>query len=275
MSFKNLGHKEIVNKAKKFREIINSFNWEEKEEETEYKKFLRNNSIAPIIGVICDERINADQAWEFPYYLSNQIDGEFNSKTVSDHTETKIREDLESYMNGKLPSKMKIKDREEYLDKIPKCIVKSCNHISEKYHGNPDNMFILGKYSTQEIYFILNELNGLGQKKISMVIRDFAKKKWVWYEGLKARGMDLKMTNLEYTTVPIDYHIKTVFQRMTGEYSATDSDIQFFGKLAYPEFPAGIDEIMWIMGRTYCKDRNCSKCYLKDVPCEYHLKNQS
>ena len=68
--------------------------------------------------------------------------------------------------------------------------------------------------------------------------------------------------------------------RMMGEFRRTpprkdflnySADIQNLAKLAFPDFPSKLDEILWAAGREYFDERNpaCTECPLHDLPCEY------
>lgn len=75
MGIKELGFKEIRRCAERFRKII------EKSSSTqdfsigliEAEKFLEENSLAPVIGTICDQQIAAEYAWLFPYWLRREL----------------------------------------------------------------------------------------------------------------------------------------------------------------------------------------------------------
>lgn len=249
------------------------------------EKFLEDNPLAPIIAVICNQQITAEYAWRFPYWLNEQLNGkEFSVEVICQLGKVKVKELLQHYMENKWPSFMKEIDREKYLEKVSSSIIRTCKIIRDRYENNPDNMFKKGKYTAPEIYFILRMLPGIGPKKASMMIKDFVKGEGAWYGGLKkrlsGRGIDFKVEGKNLCDVPVDVHVVKVYGRMMGEFSRTPSrekflyywpDIQNFARLVFPDFPGGIDEVLWRVGRDYCYENrsNCRDCPLRDVPCEY------
>lgn len=256
----------------------------------EVSDFLRDNPLAPIIGTICDQQINCVDAWTFPYWLNeklkNQKDFTFTATSIRDLGEDRIREMLETFMNEKdrngkdrWPQGMGIEERQEYLTRMSQYIIDVCNLISEEYNNNPDRMFIRNNnnntYSVPEIYFILRTLPGIGPKKASMIARDFANETGQWYEGLIRRNPErFRVTKKEFSEVPVDIHVVKVFGRLMGEFRKFRNipypDIQNFAKIAFPDFPGKMDEILWSVGRNYCHEwqPDCNNCPLNEI-CEY------
>ena len=187
-------------------------------------------------------------------------------------------------MEDKWPSGMVGKDREKYLEDISGYIINACKLIIEAYENDPDNMFKNGTFTVPEIYFVLRTIPGIGPKKASMIARDFVKAEGAWYEGirnrLKKKGTEFKIEGKHLSEVPVDVHVVKVFGRIMGEFKNTPRrdkfldywpDIQNFAKLAFPDFPGKIDEVLWLVGRQYCHESqpNCEECPLKNIPCEY------
>ena len=64
---------------------------------SETDRFLYENSLAPLIGTICDWRVNADIAWSVPYYLSRKLKKKgypFRSSSIIKVGEDNIKEFL-------------------------------------------------------------------------------------------------------------------------------------------------------------------------------------
>lgn len=287
MGIKLLGFEGIKKKAEEFREIAKVYRFNEQFDIDSHnsEKFLMNNPLAPIIGTICDQWIRAEDAWNFPYWLSKEINkGNFTAQVIYDIGKKEMKNLLQSFMNDKWPSGMAEKDRKKYLENTSSRIVDACSIIIQQYDNNPDNTFKEGKYSAPEIYFILRILPGIGPKKASMIARDFVKGEGQWYEGiyerLKRQGIEFIVKGQHLSEVPVDVHVVKVFGRVMGEFKNTPQrkkfldywpDIQNFAKLAFPDFPGKIDEILWTVGRSYCDEKqpNCKDCPLKKIPCEY------
>jgi len=274
MGIKYLGFEEFRRRVENFRSIVENYTpTQEFNIGSEEEKFLEENPLAPIIATVCNEQIPAEYAWEFPYWLKEQLnEKKFSAETIYQLREKRIKELLKHYLEDKWPLYMGKEDRRKYLEKISYCIIKTCEIIKDRYNNNPDNMFKRGEYIAPEIYFILRVLSGIGHKKASMIIKDFVKGEGAWYRGLKNRlsnqGINLKIEGKNLCDIPIDVQIVKVYGRMMGEFKKTPSrkkfseywsDIQNFAKLVFPEFPGKIDDILWDVGRYYCKESS-PKC---------------
>ena len=285
MGIKALRFEGVKERADKFKKIAQSHSLiQEFSIESEAEIFLKENSLAPIIGTICDQYITAEDAWVFPHWLSNRLSGEFSARLIYNLGKREIKDLLRTFMENKWPSGMAGRDREKYLENISRYIIDTCKLIIEAYENDPDDMFKNGEFIVPEIYFILRTVPGIGPKKASMIARDFVKAKGAWYEGmryrLKKKGVEFKIGGKHLSEVPVDVQVVKVFGRIMGEFKNTPPrerfldywpDIQNFAKLAFPDFPGKIDEVLWGVGRQYCHESqpNCKDCPLKNIPCEY------
>ena len=288
MSIKTLGFDEINNRAIKLRQIATGYPAQQSfAVQSAADEFLESNPLAPIIAVICDQQITAEDAWEFPFWLYNQLGGgSFTAANIYKLGQTALKNHLETYLTDKWPSGMSADDQERYLNNVSGYIINACRLIKNHFADDPDNMFKLGNYNVPQVYFILRSLPGVGAKKASMIARDFAMSAGAWFLGLSKRlkqnsRIDLKVNGKHFSEVPVDIHVVKVFGRMMGEFRRTPQrstfpnyspDIQNFAKLAFPAFPSKLDELLWAVGRTYCDDRNpvCNECPLQNLPCEYN-----
>ncbi|HIQ38751.1 MAG TPA: hypothetical protein EYH53_01945 [Methanothermococcus okinawensis] len=291
MGIKYLGFEEIKKRAENFRNIVEKYSpTQDFNIDPEEKKFLEQNSLAPIIATICNQQITAEDAWRFPYWLNTQLNKkELSAEVIYQMGKDKVKDMLQHYMEDKWPSSMTEEDRKEYLERISSYIIKTCKIIIDKYGNNPDNMFKKGRYIAPEIYFILRVLPGIGPKKASMITKDFVKAEGVWYRGLKKRlkkqGINFEVERKNLCDVPVDVHVVKVYGRMMGEFKKIPTekkflnywpDIQNFAKLTFPDFPGKIDEVLWTVGRDYCDENQpkCRDCPLRDVPCEYAKRRE-
>jgi len=289
MGIKLLGFDEIDRRAIKLREIVK---WYQPHQsftmDAEADRFLESNPLAPIIGTICDQQITAEDAWRFPLWLCEKLGcRDFTAEVVYKSGQTGIAELLKRYMSDKWPSGMSPDDRAKYLQNVSKYIIGACKLIVNEFSNNPDNMFKLGSYNVPQVYFILRSLPGIGAKKASMIARDFALSLGNWFSGISKRlkkdaGIVFKVNQKHFSEVPVDVHVVRVFGRMMGEFKRTppradfsnySPDIQNLAKLAFPDFPSKLDEILWAVGREYCKDPQpaCDECPLLDLPCNYSM----
>lgn len=287
MGIKSLSIDDIEGRAKKFRAIAKQYPSQQSFAICSgAEEFLKTNSLAPIVGTICDQQITAEDAWEFPYWLHEQLkQQEFSAQAICELGKLRIKELLQVYLEDKWPLGMLENDREKYLQGISSYIIDACNFIAKSFDNNPDNMFRQGNYNVPQIYFILRVLPGVGPKKASMIARDFAQATGSWYWGIcerlgKLSGIEFKVNREYLSEVPVDVQVVKVFGRIMGEFRNTPPrvkflnywpDIQNLAKLTFPDFPGKLDQILWAVGREYCRERqpDCSECPLRTLPCNY------
>jgi len=290
MGIKDLCFDKIKERAENFKRVAEKYPMSQFGIEPKAERFIEENSLAPIIGTICDQEITAEDAWEFPYWLNEKLKlkgKSVSAKSICELSKEELKELLRDYMKNKWPSGMSKSRREKYLNNISRRIIHACKFIFTEYNNEPDNMFKKGIYIVPEIYFLLRVIPGIGPKKATMIARDFAKGEGPWYKGicrrLKGQGINFKVEGKHLSEVPVDIHVVKVFGRVMGEFKNTPKrekfldywpDIQNFAKLAFPDFPGKIDEILWSVGREYCHERNpnCKNCPLKDIPCEFGMR---
>ena len=253
---------------------------DESEEMMRAREFNRSDSLAPLIATICDQEISADDAWKIPFYMSSWLreqGREFNASSIVEVGIKNVKRFLAGFMGDRWPRRMDVQKRLRWLDNVSFWIVDACRKIRDEYGNDPDNLFVVkgGRLSPPLIYFILKQFKGIGPKKASMVARDFAMGVWDWYIGLKERlkqrGIDLRVEYPEFSEMPIDVHVKRVFQRvgLVKEAEASSQDYQNVARLIYPKLPGAVDILIWCVGREYCKDSpKCGECPL-NVVCDY------
>jgi len=280
---KNFSFSEIMDKASKIRSVINRISWSSWDLEDLDYKFLVSHEYAPLIATICDEGINADDAWGYPEWLYNKV-GTFDPEVLLKQDHRKL---LEEYLKDKWPKRFKKKDKENYLEKISRSI-KEALDLFLREGKSPVTMFDNRKYRALEVYFMLRRIPGIGPKKANMVTRDFIYRSLgltgrnPWFDQIRQKSPKFKVVDERFLDMPIDVHVVKVFNRIFGrlrpykKYKSWRNELQnhvldilAFSKLVFPEFPAKLDQILWTVGREYCHNRSpkCSKCPLNEV-CE-------
>jgi endonuclease III len=277
---------ELIRKCRIIREQLELFL--KKGEEVPYTgnetidRFINEDSLAPIIGTICDERIKAETAWSVPYYLREflkQKGLEFKPSSICKLGRKKLRNWFVSFMQDKWPSGLEEKDRKEWLDKIPKSIVATCKKIWKEYDDDPDNIFTVnnGNLSVPLVYYILRQFPGIGPKKATMIAREFGRG-GEWFKSVKARlkkrGINFKVKRAYFTEIPIDVHVKMVLKRLGFARYREVQDIQNLARIIYPENPGLVDLLIWKIGREWCVNPpTCEKdhdvCPLSSI-CDYY-----
>ncbi|MEM3596528.1 MAG: hypothetical protein QXJ53_00115 [Candidatus Bathyarchaeia archaeon] len=290
MAIKNFSFKQIEEKANEIRKIL--ILWQEESTELEleeYRIFLREHKFAPLIGTICDEQINADDAWKFPHWLYVEMKKDGMEFGIKDLLKQNFRNHLQKYLEGKWPKRMDAQSRERYLNKISRFLQDALKYF-DSIDKNPVNLFENRPYSALEVYFTLRVIPGIGAKKANMLVRDFIndsrseKFESDWFYQIKKENPLFKVTNENLLDMPIDVHVVKVFNRLFGrqfadwrqELLAHVQDIIAFSKVVNPEFPAQLDAIFWNIGKYYCHDYEpkCQECCLRIV-CEVGKKQSA
>jgi len=290
MSIKNFSFKQIKEKADYIRKILLSKDlyWGSNLR-NDYRTFMENNEYAPLIGTICDERINADDAWNFPYWLHKKMKKEAQEFKLESLLNQNFEKELREYLKDKWPKGMSEKDREDYLRRIPRYL-ESALKFFIRINCSPVDLFENRAYCALEVYFTLRRIPGIGPKKANMITRDFIyiskgkKDPNGWFIQIKRKNPRFKVERENLLDMPIDVHVIKVFNRIFGRFKGNWRrelpnhilDVIAFSKLVSPEFPAKLDGLFWRVGREYCHDRNpkCTDCCLNKI-CEIGIKTIS
>jgi endonuclease III len=285
MSVKKYNLEEIERKAEQLRRkwepIYKKFQWRPPHED-----FLAGHEFAPLIATICDETIDADVAWSFPWWLYNKVRSFELPKLLS----IDYKEELKEYLREKWSGGREELDK--YLEKIPKKIVDALKFFEEE-GKTPVTIFEDRPYMAVEVYFILRRIPGIGPKKANMITRDFAysplgiTKSHPWFYQVKKRFPRFEVINANYLEIPIDVHVVKVFKRIFGytypmkgdwrkEITPEEvQDIIAFSKLVFPDLPAKLDDIFWNVGRRYCHSKpKCLDCPIEEI-CDAKLRLRS
>jgi endonuclease III len=241
------------------------------------QRFLKQYEFAPLIATICDELIPAGVAWGFPEWLYNRL-GSFE---LQDLIRVDYRRELEQYLEERLRN-LDEDTRREYLESVPRKIKDALRYF-KKQGKTPVTMFENRKYPAPEVYFMLRVIPGIGPKKASMITRDFVYRSLglvesnAWFDQIKGRNPEFDVTHHHLITMPIDVHVAKVFSRLFGLKRANwrklqgnpllVQDVIVFSKLAFPDLPVKLDDILWNVGREWCHEDNplCQECLLRDI----------
>jgi len=270
----------LLKKCKFIRQRVTCY-IEKREKSYDPEKIDKKDSLALIIGTICDQQIKAEIAWQIPYHLSKWLKSEgkaFKASDIKSIGKLKLRTWLSEHMKDKWPSKLSAEKREEWLDKISSYIIAACEKIEKEYSDDPDNVFKVndGKLSIPLIYFLLRQFPGIGPKKASMIARDFARG-CEWLISIKERmwrkGIKIEIKSQHFSEVPIDVHVKRVLKRLGFSRYNEPQDFQNLARLIFPENPGLVDDFIWNLGREICRNPpKCSGCPLKEI-CDYRRRN--
>lgn len=280
MTIKNFSFEQIQQKAKEIRKIIEQ--WKPKSwglRITEEQIFLRNHAFAPLIATICDEQIKSDDAWNFPFWLNNEMKRVERNFVLEDLLKQDFRAKLKEYLEDKWPRGMDENRKRGYLDKISRLTRDALEHFDD-LNCTPATLFKNRAYTALEVYFTLRRIPGIGPKKANMIARDFIytskgrEDPNGWFTQIKRKCPVFRVIDEKSLDMPIDVHVVKVFNRLFGRRSGDWRkelpnhmlDIVAFSKLVTPEFPARLDEVFWNVGKYTCfYNPQCHGCPLNRV----------
>jgi uncharacterized HhH-GPD family protein len=202
------------------------------------------NAIEFFYGVIFDQGIPADRAWNAPSELKKRI------HHLDPHRIAKMKE----------KSLRKAIRHRKALHRFPNImanyLIESSKLLVDRYRGKPENIWN-DNPRAEDLQWRFDEFKGIGQKKSSMATNILVRHYGLSVRGINRRGID----------VSSDMHVRRVFLR-TGiiDRDSVRVTVDAARKLN-PEYPGELDLPAWYIGRDFChpKDPSCDKCPLTRV----------
>ena len=212
------------------------------------RNFSQQKANSFLVGVLFDQQVNADQAWDAAEWITESMGDEKTPFWKAVETIDKerligfMRYGWAGYAFHRHPRKMA-------------SFLKGCAEIiNTKYGGDPRKIWNNTK-SINEVRDRLEDLPGIGlalsRMAVLILVRNY--------------GMFGGRPALKCLDVKPDDQLKRVFRRagLVSKNPQFDDYLQAARKLA-PEFPAVLDAPAWDIGREYCHPQkpNCDGCPL-------------
>lgn len=189
-----------------------------------------NNAYAFVLGLIFDQSMQSNIAWESPYKLKQRL----------------------SHLNVKRIANMKInqltciiaqkKSLHRFPRNIAKHIIKSSRIIRDEFQSKAGLIWRKNK-SIISVKKNFLKLCGIGEKKANLAIL------------LLAREFKVKFDDIRLLDIALDSHIKRVLSRSGYFNTLTEDGItemnSIFRKM-HPNFPALLGTSLWYTGRHFC-----------------------
>lgn len=238
--------KQIAKRLKKHGKTLGSWAKSTKRK----RNFTRQKANYFLVGVLFDQQVNADQAWDAAEWITESIGDQDNDfwKVVCEIDDERLIGFMRYGWAGKAfhrhPQKMA-----DFLKGIARVITK-------EYGGDPRRIW-RGTTNVSTVRDRLEKLPGIGpalsRMAVLILVRNY---------GLLG-GSD----TLAQLDVKPDDQLKRVFRRaglVTGKPSFDDYLVAA-RKLA-PKFPAELDAPAWDIGREFCfpKEPLCNSCPLDE-----------
>jgi len=204
-------------------------------------EFLFSNPTAFFFGVIFDQQVKAEKAWEAPYELKQRlghIDVEKIAQMQGEELEKVFREGLCLH---------------RFPGKTAKWIVNASKKIVEEYDGKTKNIW-KDVQRPNDLFLRLNDFKGIGQKKGSMA------------QNILINRMDIEVVNKENMDISYDIHIRRVFLRTGLVNQDNKKDILEIARKLSQDYPGKLDFPAWHIGKNYCRPSqpNCKNCPLEE-----------
>ena len=215
----------------------------------------RFDNIEFFYGVMFDQGIRADLAWDAPLELKKRLGH------LDPHRIAKMKErTLERIM--RYP-----KSLHRYRRKMPNWIIAATRLLVGRYDGKPESIWN-DNPRADDLQRRFIEFKGIGQKKASMATNILVRDKHVQIRGVDLSGID----------VSGDVHVRRVFLRAgLIDVDSVDAAVGA-ARLLNPKYPGELDLPAWYIGRKFCHPREpeCSRCpVFSDCPKRIHLNAQA
>lgn len=204
----------------------------------------RFSNIEFFYGVLFDQGMRADLAWEAPLELKRRL-GHLDPKKIARMNEIKLRRIM------RYPKAL-----HRYRRKMPNWIIAASRLLVDRYGGRPSRIWN-DNPRADDLQRRFDEFKGIDQKKASMATNILVRDKHVKVKGIDLRGID----------VSGDVHVRRVFLR-AGLIDEDDVEsVVRAARVLNPTYPGELDLPAYYIGKKFChpKSLECPKCPLTSV----------
>lgn len=232
----HLNGQRICNVLKKYGKIVAGEEVPESEDRLEPIEFF--------YGVIFDQGIIADRAWEAPSKLRQRL-GHLDPCKMANMSEEELKKKI--FVPGKSLHRYK---------KMANWLIESSKLLVNRYDGDPSKIWN-DNPRADDLQRRFAEFKGIAQKKASMAT------------NILVRDYGIPVRNVDYRGIDIssDVHVRRVFLR-TGLIDEDDVDaVVAAARKLNPQYPGELDVPTWSIGRRFCHPSGpeCDLCPLKKV----------
>lgn len=234
----------IFEMKNKIKNALLNYGKEIRKERKKEPPFSKESANIFLFGVVLDQGIRWEQAWEAPKILKKRL-GHLNIKKIS---QMKPKE-MERVMFDSGTALHRYR-------KVARWIVDASQLLLERYQGDARNIWS-DEPSAFELEHRFREFVGIAQKKGSMAVNILVRDR-----GIPIKGMDKIMIDISY-----DRHVRRVFLRTGLIESDSEEALIRAARRLNPRYPGELDGPAWRVGFTWCHPQNpdCSSCRLSSV----------
>jgi uncharacterized HhH-GPD family protein len=202
---------------------------------------LRDDPFAFLLGVVFDEGIKAERAWEAPYLLKQRL-GHLDPARMRE-SPAEVRAAVEQ------PPTL-----HRYVELMPEALVAAAARVCDEYGGDASAIWS-GSPTAAEVDARLRRFRRIGPKKAAMAVE------------LLVTNFGIDLTEHAGTNVAYDVHVRRVFLRAgLVDHDSFDA-ITAVARRLHPERPGLLDLPTWLIGRRWCHPTHpqCPDCALTEV----------
>ena len=202
---------------------------------------LREDPFAFLLGVVFDEGIQAERAWEAPYLLKQRL-GHLDPARMRDGA-AEVRAAVEQ------PPTL-----HRYVELMPEALVAAATRVCDEYDGDASAIWS-GSPTAAEVDARLQRFRRIGPKKAAMAVE------------MLVTNFGIDITERAGTNVAYDVHVRRVFLRAgLVDYDSFEA-ITAVARRLHPERPGLLDLPTWLIGRRWCHPTHpqCPDCALTEV----------
>ena len=195
-------------------------------------RFVCSDSNAWLFGVIFDQGIPYERAWEAPYILKRRL-GHLNMRRIAKMQLSQLRKAVRGSAPGEALHR--------YVNNVPLWLKRAAAKLVRDYDGDASNIW--GDCRTAgEVIERLDEFPGISQKKAHMATRILHEEK-------------VSFSRWSEINVAVDVHIKRVWKRAGLARDLSVAGIMRAAKELKPDYPGELDYPTWIIGMEWCHSR--------------------
>jgi len=199
-------------------------------EPTAASRFVDSDWNAWLFGVIFDQGVLAENAWEAPYLLRRRL-GHFSMRRMAEMSVTELRDAVKHTRSQKALHR--------FTKSMPRWLKSAACWLVSEYRGRAEAIWADCR-TAAEVIARLDEFDGIGSKKAHMaaaILRDSG----------ELAGRDFEAIN-----VAVDVHVCRVWKRLGLVKSSNVREIHAVASELHPKYPGALDSPTWTVGRDWC-----------------------
>lgn len=204
-------------------------------------RLILTDPFAFLLGVVFDQGVTAERAWEAPYLLRQRL-GHLDPARIA-------AEPHAVHAAIGLPPAL-----HRYREKTPQWVTEAAVKVMEDYGGDASQIWA-DQPTAAELRRRLDSFPGIGQKKAAMAVE------------ILVRHFGVPVAELSGSDIAYDVHVRRVLLR-TGLAQRDDpAHMIAVARALHPERPGALDDPAWRIGRLWCHPSSpeCDSCTLNQV----------